>query len=62
MSQRKLPRTEAELKTQGEWARQLVLGAGGQPETAYAVAAEWVRGLRRLMEGRRAEEEFEVYS
>ncbi len=47
------PSTEPELLAAGEWARQLVLSAGGQPETAYLVAAEWVRGLRLLAEQRR---------
>ncbi len=47
------PSTELELLAAGEWARQLVLSAGGMPETAYLVAAEWVKGLRALSEQRR---------
>lgn len=45
----RLPNNESELLEAGEWAKQLVLSAGGRPETAFAVASAWVRGLREAM-------------
>jgi hypothetical protein len=46
------PCNEQELLWWGEWTKQLVLAAGGMPETAYLVAYEWVKGLRKLMESK----------
>ena len=43
------PTNDAELLEAGEWAKQLVLSAGGQPETAFKVATAWMEGLRALM-------------
>jgi hypothetical protein len=44
----------------GEWAKGTCLLVGSKPETAYEVAALFVGGLRRELEGERRQYPFSV--
>lgn len=52
--------TEAELLAAGEWAKQLILSVGGQPETAFKVAAVWVEGIRAIEDKKAASQDWEL--
>lgn len=47
------PLPKRDLGEIGLWVARLVLDFGGEPETAFQVAAVFVAGVRRYREGKR---------